>query len=92
MQYIEFPVAEGQVYIFQTRNGKTAASAAIQIAVDMVKWGIMTSEKALIADFQLLHTSFGKTTPVDINTEQHGSDEPHIGKPFASPRLNPVGC
>lgn len=33
-------------------------------------------------------------TPVDLNTEQHGSDElksTRIGKPFASPRFNPVG-
>lgn len=33
-------------------------------------------------------------TPVDLNTEQHGSDElksTRIGKTFASPRFNPVG-
>ena len=33
-------------------------------------------------------------TPVDLNTKQHRSDElksTRIGKPFASPRFNPVG-
>ncbi len=48
MQDIEFTIERGQLYILQTRNGKRTAQAAIQIAVDMVKEGIIDKETALL--------------------------------------------
>ncbi len=48
MQDIEFTIENGQLYILQTRNGKRTPSAAVKIAVDMVKEGLITKKEALI--------------------------------------------
>src|SRR5215471_16002241 len=40
MQDIEFTVQEGRLYILQTRSGKRTGSAAVRIAVEMVKEGL----------------------------------------------------
>ena len=47
MQDIEFTIQEGKLYILQTRPGKRTAEAAIKIAVDMVKQGLITKEEAV---------------------------------------------
>lgn len=48
MQDIEFTVERGELFILQTRNGKRTAQAAIQIAVDLVREGIIDKETALL--------------------------------------------
>lgn len=48
MQDIEFTVERGKLYILQTRDGKRTAQAAIQIAVDMEKEGIIDKQTALL--------------------------------------------
>ncbi|BBI32862.1 pyruvate, phosphate dikinase [Cohnella abietis] len=48
MQDIEFTVEKGQLFILQTRNGKRNAQAAVTIAVNLVKEGIITREDALL--------------------------------------------
>ncbi|MBT2755244.1 pyruvate, phosphate dikinase [Mesobacillus foraminis] len=48
MQDIEFTVERGTLFILQTRNGKRTAQAAITIAVDMVKEGIIGKKDALM--------------------------------------------
>nr|MBP7190194.1 pyruvate, phosphate dikinase [Rickettsiaceae bacterium] len=48
MQDIEFTIENGRLYILQTRSGKRTSSAAISIAVDMVKNGMITKEQALL--------------------------------------------
>ncbi len=48
MQDIEFTVEKGKLYILQTRSGKRTARAAIKIAVDMVKEGLITKEEAIL--------------------------------------------
>lgn len=60
MQDIEFTVQDRKLWILQTRNGKRTAPAAIKIAVDMVKEGIISKEEAItridpISLDQLLH-------------------------------------
>lgn len=60
MQDIEFTVEDGTLYMLQTRNGKRTAAAAVKIAVDMVREGLITEEEALLridptALDQLLH-------------------------------------
>ena len=62
MQDIEFTIEEGKLYILQTRSGKRAAAAAIEIAVDMVAEGLISKEEALMridpeSLNQLLHTA-----------------------------------
>jgi pyruvate, orthophosphate dikinase len=47
MQDIEFTVEHGKLYLLQTRNGKRNAQAALKIAVDLVKEGILTRQESL---------------------------------------------
>lgn len=48
MQDIEFTIEKGKLFLLQTRNGKRTAQAAMRIAVDMVKEGLLTREEALL--------------------------------------------
>jgi pyruvate, orthophosphate dikinase len=72
MQDIEFTIQQGTLYMLQTRNGKRTAEAAVTIAVDMVKEGLIDKNTALkrVAPSQLdqlLHPMFdpkAKTTVI----------------------------
>ncbi|MDR2354124.1 MAG: pyruvate, phosphate dikinase, partial [Deltaproteobacteria bacterium] len=48
MQDIEFTIQEGKLWMLQCRNGKRTAHAAIKIAVDFVKEGLITPEEAIL--------------------------------------------
>lgn len=48
MQDMEFTIQDGKLYILQTRNGKRTAQAAVQVAVDMVKEGLVSEKEALL--------------------------------------------
>lgn len=48
MQDIEFTIEKGILYMLQTRNGKRTAPAAIKIAVDMVKEGLIDKKTAVL--------------------------------------------
>lgn len=65
MQDMEFTIEQGKLYFLQTRNGKRTAQAALKIAVDMVKEGLITKEEALLKVEpkqldNLLHPNFDK--------------------------------
>lgn len=47
MQDIEFTVQDGKLFLLQTRNGKRTGLAAVKIAVDLVKEGLVTKETAV---------------------------------------------
>ena len=47
MQDIEFTVQEGTLYMLQTRSGKRTGSAAVRIAVEMVKEGFIDETTAV---------------------------------------------
>ena len=47
VQDMEFTIEKGKLYILQTRNGKRTAAAAVKIAVDMCKEGIISKERAI---------------------------------------------
>ncbi|GAW93421.1 pyruvate, phosphate dikinase [Calderihabitans maritimus] len=47
MQDIEFTIERGKLYLLQTRTGKRTAAAAIRIAVDMVREGLISKEEAI---------------------------------------------
>ncbi|MBD3195022.1 MAG: pyruvate, phosphate dikinase [Candidatus Lokiarchaeota archaeon] len=49
MQDIEFTIEDGTLFILQTRNGKRTPSAAVKIAVDMVKESLITKEEAILS-------------------------------------------
>ncbi len=62
MQDIEFTIEKGKLFMLQTRNGKRTANAAIKIAVDMVKEGLIDEKSAVLRVApsqldQLLHPS-----------------------------------
>jgi pyruvate, orthophosphate dikinase len=48
MQDFEFTIQEGRLYMLQTRNGKRTGKAAVKVAADMVKEGLITAEDALM--------------------------------------------
>ena len=48
IQDFEFTVEKNRLYILQTRTGKRTAQAAIKIAVDMVKQGLITKKQAVL--------------------------------------------
>ncbi|HHX30500.1 MAG TPA: pyruvate, phosphate dikinase [Clostridiaceae bacterium] len=48
MQDLEFTIENGKLFILQTRSGKRTATAALQIAVDLVAEGLTSREEALL--------------------------------------------
>ena len=71
MQDIEFTIQQGKLYMLQTRNGKRTAPAALQIAVDMAKEGLITKAQALMSlkpDLidQLLHPTLDPKAKKDV--------------------------
>ena len=48
MQDVEFTIQQGKLYMLQTRSGKRTAAAAVRIAVEMVREGLITKEEALL--------------------------------------------
>ena len=63
MQDMEFTIENGKLYFLQTRNGKRTATAALQIAVDLVDEGMITEKEAVLRVEpnqldQLLHPNF----------------------------------
>jgi pyruvate,orthophosphate dikinase len=63
MQDVEFTVEQGKLWMLQTRTGKRTAAAAVKIAMDMVREGLISKEEAVLrvkpeeVD-QLLHPFF----------------------------------
>ncbi|MBM3939729.1 MAG: pyruvate, phosphate dikinase [SAR202 cluster bacterium] len=47
VQDIEFTVERGKLFILQTRTGKRTAPAAVKIAVDLVREGVLTVNEAV---------------------------------------------
>ena len=65
MQDMEFTIENGKLYILQTRNGKRTTKAAVKIAVDLVKEGMISKEEAImriepVSLDQLLHPAFSE--------------------------------
>lgn len=65
MQDLEFTIDDGKLYMLQTRNGKRTAAAAVKIATDLVKEGLISEKEAVMrvdpaALDQLLHPVFIK--------------------------------
>ncbi|WP_342994470.1 pyruvate, phosphate dikinase [Parolsenella catena] len=48
MMDIEFTIEQGKLYMLQTRVGKRTATAALKIAVDLEREGVITREEALL--------------------------------------------
>ena len=48
IQDFEFTIQEGKLFLLQTRNGKRTAQAAVRIALEMVKEGLITEQEAIL--------------------------------------------
>lgn len=65
MQDMEFTIQDGKLWMLQTRNGKRTGTAALRIAVEMVREGLIDKRTAILrvdanqVD-QLLHPMFDK--------------------------------
>ncbi len=71
IQDFEFTIQEGKLYLLQTRNGKRTAQAAVRIAVEMVKEGLITEEEAILrvdpaSLDQLLHPRLDPKAKVNV--------------------------
>ncbi len=71
MQDLEFTVEDGKLYMLQTRSGKRTAGAALKIAVDMAREGLITENEAVLRldpsqlD-QLLHPTIAEDARRDV--------------------------
>ena len=71
MQDMEFTVQNGKLWMLQTRNGKRTGLAALKVAVDMVREGLITKEEAVTRVEpghldQLLHPMFDKSAKREV--------------------------
>jgi pyruvate,orthophosphate dikinase len=67
MQDMEFTIENGKLWMLQTRTGKRTAAAAIKIAVDMVKEGLITKEEAIM-----------RVSPSEIDQLLHRQIDPKV--------------
>lgn len=73
MQDVEVTVEDGKLYILQTRAGKRSGRAAVKIAVDMVREGLILPEEAIL-----------RVTPEDLRTMLHKQiKSPELYRPVA---------
>jgi len=69
MQDIEFTVQRGKLYMLQTRNGKRTAKAALKIAVDMVREGLIDKKEAV-----------ARIVPASLDQLLHPTLDPKAGR------------
>jgi len=69
VQDFEFTIENGRLYMLQTRVGKRTARAAVKIAVDMVKEGLISKEEAIM-----------RIDPLQINQLLHPVIDPSAKK------------
>jgi pyruvate,orthophosphate dikinase len=66
MQDMEFTIEKGKLYMLQTRSGKRTAQAAVKVAVDMVKEGLINQQDAIM-----------RVTPEQIDQLLHKMIDPN---------------
>jgi pyruvate,orthophosphate dikinase len=73
MQDIEFTIQKGRLWMLQTRSGKRTAAAAVRIAVEMAKEGLLKKEESIMSIDpeqleQLLHPTFDPKADKNVIT------------------------
>ncbi|HWE03237.1 MAG TPA: pyruvate, phosphate dikinase [Tepidisphaeraceae bacterium] len=71
VQDFEFTIEKGKLYMLQTRNGKRTTAAAVKIAVDMAKEGLIDEKTAVLrvdpaSLDQLLHPTFNPKAAKEV--------------------------
>lgn len=85
MQDIEFTIEDGRPYLLQTRTAKRTARAAVRVAVDMVKEGVLSKEEALLrVDARSLDQLLRARLPSQSELSARGIEPFTVGLP-ASP-------
>ncbi len=69
MQDVEFTVQEGRLFMLQTRSGKRTAKAALKVAVDMEREGLIDAR-----------TAVGRVDPAALDQLLHPTLEPDAPK------------
>ncbi|OQY34686.1 MAG: pyruvate, phosphate dikinase [Spirochaetaceae bacterium 4572_59] len=69
MQDMEFTIQDGMLYLLQTRNGKRTGAAAVQIACDLVKEGMISREEAIM-----------RVSPSQLDQLLHPMIDPNVKK------------
>lgn len=85
MQDIEFTIEDGVPYILQTRAAKRTARAAVRVAVDMVREGVLSKRDALLrVDARSLEQLLQARLPAQAELTALGIEPLAVGLP-ASP-------
>ena len=85
MQDIEFTIEDGRPYLLQTRTAKRTAHAAVRVAVDMVKEGVLSKDDALLrVDARSLEQLLQARLPAEADLAADGIKPLAVGLP-ASP-------
>ncbi len=85
MQDIEFTIEDGRPYLLQTRSAKRTAHAAVRVAVDMVREGVLSKEDALLrVDARSLEQLLRARLPSEADLTAQGIRPLAVGLP-ASP-------
>src|SRR5271154_2557152 len=79
MQDFEFTIENGKLYMLQTRNGKRTGAAALRVAVEMVKEGLIDKKEAVLRVApvqldQLLHPLFDQASLKTLTKIANGID------------------
>jgi pyruvate,orthophosphate dikinase len=74
VQDFEFTIEDNRLFLLQTRTGKRTAQAAVNIAVDMVKEGLITKDEAVLrvepaSLDQLLHPRLDPKAKLTVLTQ-----------------------
>ncbi len=82
MQDIEFTIEDGQPYLLQTRSAKRTAHAAVRVAVDMVREGVLSKNDALLrVDARSLEQLLRARLPGDTELTSRGIKPLAVGLP-----------
>ena len=79
MQDFEFTIENGKLYMLQTRNGKRTGAAALRVALEMVKEGLIEKREAILRVApqqldQLLHPLFDTASLKSLTKIANGID------------------
>jgi pyruvate,orthophosphate dikinase len=79
MQDFEFTIENGKLFMLQTRNGKRTGAAALRVAVEMVKEGLIDKREAVLRVAppqldQLLHPLFDQASLKTLTQIANGID------------------
>jgi pyruvate,orthophosphate dikinase len=74
MQDLEFTIERGKLWMLQTRNGKRTGPAAVRVAVEMAREGVISEKEAVLrvpaGDIdQLLHKMIDPKAQLDVLTK-----------------------